>query len=300
MQLKRQRIGKHPETPESASADKTTPGSRPMTPAHLSTRPDSYVKVFVSMIRKFSPLIPERRKGPVFLEPWAGLSFTKVEVHGVVVSEHAVGGDGGRSLTIDDGTGRISAMIWFKDQPSTSLVGKQLGVQGNLLAFRDTIQVRVDTLIPEDDADEPIEECIWWLSVKEEFESLVASSRKSLGGDFCPCMCHVSNGVCFCIGSIKDWSPSFVRAVAVVSAGLPSALPVARLIELASQSPSLHGCLAHCATVQAIKLQRPEPREVAQEQCVFPETPFISQASQVERKNVKSNFFSASQFVIKK
>jgi hypothetical protein len=158
------------------------------------------IKKFDSGLKSPSESGP-KRKGVVFLEPWHGLVLSKLEVRGVVIGFMRIG-TGGYQLLIDDGTGRISAVAWESDGPQVlpkinpeSIYNKYVSVRGTLVGFRAEIQIRIESV--DIISDEPTEEQLWWLDVKEEWENLAAKSRAEISpsdNPYCPCLCHAGTG----------------------------------------------------------------------------------------------------------
>ena len=208
-----------------------------------------------------------------------------MEVRGIAIGITRFG-EGGFQITVDDGSGRITAVAWNSSTPQSSSIpppsvfyNKFVSVKGQLSGFRTELQIRVDDLVVIADREEPTEECHWWLDVKEQWENLAASARwktiASADGEstpFCPCLCHSSMaGVltpCRTLGKSSYWPPSFVRAVAVISSTIrslskpddsPVRFSLSQMINLVKQnlgeSPSLsaHVCYPDCATVEAVR-----------------------------------------------
>ena len=217
------------------------------------------------------------RKGPVFLMAWDDLSLSKVHVRGVVIGCSPIGSTG-YQLSLDDGSGRISLVLWTStDEGSAShppvekLYNRFVAVQGSLIGFRSSVQIRIDSISVVATEEEPTEECLWWLHVREEWERLAALARKSALGEtesqICPCLCHSGSAVaCRTLGEASAWPHTFVRAVAVVSSALrtaaatsPLSLSLLETVQLVKSnlpfSPSLQTmkCLSDCATVAAVR-----------------------------------------------
>jgi hypothetical protein len=186
-----------------------------------------------------------------------------------VIGCHAVGSSGFQ-FTVDDGTSRISAVVWvFENEakfPSAhSLYNKFVSVSGTLVGFRTDIQIKVDSISVIAEEEECTEEGIWWFDVQQEWESLASAARSAPKADFaCPCLCHSGSNIpCRCLGSPSVWSPVFNRAVSVISTALrtvtPSGLSMSELVKLVSESSSLSPCLQaspcvpDCATAEAMR-----------------------------------------------
>jgi len=214
-----------------------------------------------------------KRKGPIFLEAWEGRVISKVEIRGIIISSVRIG-TGGYQVSIDDGSGRISAVIWNSDGglPSVALEtfhNKYVSMRGTLVGFRSEMQLRIEAIDLIATSDEHTEEQLWWLDVKEEWENFAAKSRSkiignSVGSDFCPCLCHSGSGetACRTIGTPSSWPPSFCKAVAVISSTLRSyggEHSLCAIIELLKahqkESPSLAtvACFSDCAGVEAVR-----------------------------------------------
>jgi hypothetical protein len=207
------------------------------------------------------------RSGPAFLPIWEDLTLSRVELRGIVVGCVPVGSTGVQ-LNIDDGTGRIPALIWSheNEQDFASINGYHntfVSVKGQLNVFRGLIQVKVDQIECIAREEEPTEEMLWWMDVKEEWERLAASTRASHSSELCPCLCHSGIGVaCKCLGDASVWSPIFNRAVAVISTALRltriSSLTISNIVDLVKTSTTVSSslqawsCLCDCATVQAV------------------------------------------------
>ena len=244
-----------------------------------SPRGAPYIRMLISHIRKFDkpPPVDEsgsmKRKGLVFLEPWDGLTITKVEVRGVVTGVQPIG-EGGSQLSLDDGTGRISVVVWKGESAASpvpeALFNRFVSAKGPLMGFRTEVQVRSDFLALIADEEECTEESLWWLAVKEEWECLAAAARMKLTRysktEVCPCLCHSAGGACACLGSIQTWPPSFVRAVSVVEAVVRTVARTHSKLTLSteelvgeikackdSECLSRLPCYSDCVTVQAIR-----------------------------------------------
>jgi hypothetical protein len=193
-------------------------------------------------------------------------------------------GTGGYQLLIDDGTGRISAVAWESDGPQVlpkinpeSIYNKYVSVRGTLVGFRAEIQIRIESV--DIISDEPTEEQLWWLDVKEEWENLAAKSRAEISpsdNPYCPCLCHAGTGntCCKTLGNRPpSWPPEFNKAVAVIKSTLRSIAAnrdfkasiseiVRMLRDNQRDSPTLAiiDCLPDCAGVEAV-------RELIESQC---------------------------------
>ena len=259
------------------------------------------------------------------MEAWAGLVISRVEVRGIAIGVTRFG-EGGLQITVDDGSGRITAVAWnvtpgqpSKLPPPNVFYNKYVSIKGQLCGFRTELQLRVDDLEVIADEEEPTEESHWCLDVKEQWENLAASARSATiatssetSVNCCPCLCHSSmTGVptaCRTLGNPSSWSPSFARAVAVLSSAIraltnktPIHVSLSDLINLVkenlgeSASVSAHDCYADCATVEAVrdltrlrymepdgdslllfpgpKVEQTVPRKIPQEYPRYPMTP---------------------------
>ena len=235
-----------------------------------------YVKCLIEMILRFDsgdnrrPCSPQKRKGLIFVSPWDDLSFSRVHVRGVVTNCTAIGSSGFQ-ISVDDGTGRICGVFWIKNDDSSPIKPERLfnsfvSMKGQLAGFRSEMQIRIDDVSIIATDEEPTEESLWLLEVREEWESLAA--RKVSSG--CPCLCHTFNGVsCKALGSPAVWSDSFNRAVAVVSSSLRLAAAsesnsvvetcmneIVNLVQSnCNESPSLsyRRCFPSCAVVESVR-----------------------------------------------
>ncbi len=176
-------------------------------------------------------------------------------------------GDAGCQLLLDDGTGRVTCVLWSSEDstpPNPSRVyNKYVSISGQLLGFRSEVQVRVESIVVLTDTEEPTEECLWWMDVKDHWEALAVGSTKRE----CPCMCHVVLGQCSVIGF--SFPPSFARAVHVLSSALRSLAAsqpggyfetsLEELLALVKDnlcktpSVSAHACFATCAVAEAVR-----------------------------------------------
>ena len=207
------------------------------------------------------------RSGPAFLPVWEDLTLSRVELRGIVVGCTPVGSTGFQ-LNIDDGTGRIPALIWShenqQDFASINVYHNTfVSVKGQLNVFRGLLQVKIDHIECIAQEEEPTEEMLWWMDVKEEWERLAAATRASHSSDLCPCLCHSGIGVaCKSLGDASVWPAIFNRAVAVISTALrqtkPSSLTISNIVDLVKSSTHVSSslqawsCLCDCATVQAV------------------------------------------------
>ena len=197
---------------------------------------------------------------------WEGLTISRVEIRGIVIGCHAIGSSG-YQCNIDDGTGRISVVVWTAEEdckfPSIyELHNNFVSVKGHLTGFRTEIQIRVDEIGIIAHEEHPTEESLWWLEVKDEWESMAASMKNSSMP--CPCLCHSGSNVpCRSLGRPPVWSAAFNRAVAVISSALrtiePSQVTISDLVELVKSSIAFSAsvkavaCFADCATVEAVR-----------------------------------------------
>ena len=162
-------------------------------------------------------------------------------------------GSNGINITIDDGTGRLSAVAWNSESappllPNLDMVHNSfVSIKGQLSVFRSEVQLKIESfqIIP----DEVTEECLWWIDVKEEWETIAALFRRDLitqtSEQLCPCKCHSLSGtLCSTIGSPESLPHSFSRAVAVVCSALRS---------LASSQPGNTVTLSHAEMLDMIK-----------------------------------------------
>lgn len=212
---------------------------------------------------------PTQRRGSIFVTAWEGLTINKVEIRGIVIGSHAIGSSGFQ-VSIDDGTGRISAVSWISESDSMgstihNVYNKFVSAKGTLVGFRTEIQLKVDSLTVIAQEEEATEEGLWWLDVKDEWENLASSSRSDSKADVsCPCLCHSGSNIpCRCLGSPSVWSPAFNRGVILISSALrtvtPSGLSMSDLVKLVQESctisPTLQSssCLADCGTVEAMR-----------------------------------------------
>ena len=195
-----------------------------------------------------------------------------------MIGSHRVGANGFQ-ITLDDGTGRIGAVVWITEQNPVmhpapeALYNRFVSVRGQLTGFRSEIQIKVESVTVIASESEWIEESLWCMEVKDEWEELAALGRKATVSDraigICPCVCHSAGGTpCRTIGSVMSWPHSFSRAVAVMSSALrilaasSSLLVTLSMSEIVSMvndnlpsSPSLQAvkCYKDCAIVQAVR-----------------------------------------------
>lgn len=296
-----------------------------------------YLKCLIDTILRFDRLdatrtsSPHKRKGIVFLTPWEDLTFSKVHVMGVVTSCSTIGSSGFQ-ISIDDGSGRICGVWWSKERGSTMnpeiFYNRFVSVRGHLTGFRSELQIRIDEISIVTTDEEPTEESLWWLDVKEEWESLAA--RKVSGA--CPCLCHTFSGVpCKAMGTSTAWPDSFVRAVLVISSTLRLAAgsefrshvktTLSEIVSLTkmhakeSSSLSLVPCFSDCAVVEAVRdllkkqfirkekellyiysapqiSQTPQSFDVSDEPR-FPPTPVVVPSQGVPKERSKPKFFGS-------
>ena len=233
----------------------------------------SFVKLFLQTLwfldeRESMQSISEinQRRGPIFLTVWEDLTISKVEIRGVAIGCHSIGSSG-YQLTIDDGTGRISAVVWTVDQEANfpsiyDLHNHFVSIKGQLTGFRKEVQIKVEEIRVVALEEQPTEEALWWLDVKDEWEALAAARGNN--SMTCPCLCHSGSKVaCRSLGNPSVWSRSFNRAVAVISTALravePVEVTVSDLTQLVKETLSLSAsiqaspCFSDCATVEAIR-----------------------------------------------
>ena len=265
----------------------------PESPA-TSSRQSSlkFIKCCVSTIRKFDKSTSTKRKGVVFIDPWEGLSISEVEVRGVVVGAHAFGDGGGWQISLDDGTGRVTAIVW-KIGDCGHLFNRFVSIQGVLVGFRQELQIRVENISVIATSEEPTEEQLWKIDLVREFEGLASLARQqtlsSATASTCPCMCHSASGrPCEALGKPETWPAAFVRAVAVINTAVDKMYPhskippISELIEnvIRSKSPSvlIMHCFPECATVEAARMRLRsvtcEEKKILQEEPKYPQTPF--------------------------
>ena len=228
-----------------------------------------------------SEKIAGSRRGAVFLRAWDDLSISKVHVRGVVIGCTPIGSTG-YQITVDDGSGRIGVVLWTSSEeasevttshpPVEQLYNRFVAVQGQLIGFRSSVQIRAQSVTIVATEEEPTEECLWWLFVRDEWEGLAATARKSALSEserqVCPCLCHSGSGIpCRTLGDMAAWPHTFVRAVTVVSSTLrnvagtadPLVLTLEDTVRLVRENfvhaPSLQTmkCLVDCATVAAVR-----------------------------------------------
>jgi hypothetical protein len=213
-----------------------------------------------------------RRKGQIFLEAWHGQVFSKLEIRGIVTGVVKIG-TGGYQYSIDDGSGRISAVAWDPDGPQAlpkvppeSYYNKYVSITGSLTGFRTEIQIRIESINIIAETEEPVEEQLWWLEVKEEWEDLASRSTiMSSDTPFCPCLCHAGTGKTDCktLGDPSSWPSDFNKAVAVIKSALRSMptdwtdlqdiIKMLRENQKSSASLPVMECLPDCAGVEAVR-----------------------------------------------
>jgi hypothetical protein len=99
----------------------------------------------------------------------------------------------------------------------------------------------------------------WIVDVKEEWERLAGEARlrRAGGCEFCPCLCHVTNGDCRTVG--MNFQNEFLFSVLKIKSAISNFeneikfCELIRLIKINSNNfRFLQKCLPDCASVEAI------------------------------------------------